>query len=180
PVRVDRRVAPVGGDQIMQVSLWIAPFPRGDDDVAFNTLRPWRLGVRQLALGDAIGPITEVLEWGAPKISGQGIHHQGCGLSRLYPTNPGLFPRLELAKRARDRARCKLPQLMTPHARPVFDHGQPLRARNFLGDVALAAELVRGGDLEHRIPIYRRIVARRIGRGGRPNRDEVEVRSGLA
>src|SRR5215475_7697690 len=113
----------------MQVSLWIAPFPRGDDDVAFDALWTWRRGVRQLALGHAIGPITEVLEWGAPKVSGQGIYHQRCGLSRLHPTDPGLFARLELAKRRRDRARCKLPQLMTAHARPIFDHRQPLGER---------------------------------------------------
>src|SRR5215470_1149343 len=164
----------------MQVGLWIAPFPRGDDDVALDTLWPWRLGVRQLALGDAIGPISEVLERGAPKVSSQGIYHQGRSLSRLHPTYPGIFARLELAKLGRDRARCKLPQLVTSHARPVFDHGQPLGEGNFLGDVALAAELIRTGDLQHRIPIDRRIVARRIGLGGRGNRDEIEVRARLA
>ena len=33
----------------------------GDDDVPFDTLRTLRFGARQLAGGDAIGPVTEQL-----------------------------------------------------------------------------------------------------------------------
>src|SRR5262249_9979405 len=164
----------------MQVGLRITPFPLLDDSVAFDALRPRRLGVRQFALGDAVGPIPEKLEWGATEISSQGIDHKGGGLSRLHPTYPGLLARLERTKGGGDRARCKLPQLVTPDACPVLDHGEPLALGNFLGDVALAAELAFVGNLQHRIPINRRVVARRIGRGGRRNGNQVEVHPRLA
>src|SRR5882724_11400484 len=42
-----------------------------DDDVALDALRPRRLAVRQLALGDTVGPVAEVLERHAAQDRGQ-------------------------------------------------------------------------------------------------------------
>ena len=42
-VGVDRRIAPVGRDQVVQVFVRRRPFPRGDDDIALDALRPRRL-----------------------------------------------------------------------------------------------------------------------------------------
>jgi len=42
-VGVDGRVAPIRGDQVVQIVLVGTPLPRGDDDVALDTLRSRRL-----------------------------------------------------------------------------------------------------------------------------------------
>ena len=53
-VGVDRRIAPVRSDQVVQIFLRVAPVPGRDDDVALEPLRPRRLVLGQLALGDAV------------------------------------------------------------------------------------------------------------------------------
>ncbi len=60
-IGVDRRIAPVGGDQIVQVLLVVVPVAQRDHDVALDALRTCRLGERQLALLDALGPVGEIL-----------------------------------------------------------------------------------------------------------------------
>ncbi len=45
-IGIDGRVAPVAGDQVVQVLLRIVPVTQRDDDVAFDTLRPGRLRER--------------------------------------------------------------------------------------------------------------------------------------
>ena len=61
-VGIDRRVAPIRGDQVVQVMLVVEPIPGRDDDVALDALRPRRLRMGQLALGDAVRPVREVAE----------------------------------------------------------------------------------------------------------------------
>ena len=56
-IGVERGLAPVGPDQIVQVGRGAAPVPQGKNDVALHTLWPLRLRERQFAGGDAIGPI---------------------------------------------------------------------------------------------------------------------------
>src|SRR5262249_59512866 len=97
-VGVHRRIAPVRGDQVVQVLLRIAPFPRRHDDVALDTLWPWRLHGRQFALGDAIGPVAEVLERRAAEHLRERVQHEGRGLTRLYATNPRRLPGFELTE----------------------------------------------------------------------------------
>ena len=43
PIGVDGRIAPVAGDQVMQILLVVVPVAQRDDDVALDTLRPRRL-----------------------------------------------------------------------------------------------------------------------------------------
>ena len=56
-VGVNRRKAPIGGDQVVQVMLIIEPIPSRHDDVALGPLRPCRFRMGQLALGDAVRPV---------------------------------------------------------------------------------------------------------------------------
>ncbi len=88
-IAVDRWVTPIGGDQVVEVVLVVAPVPGGDDEVALEPLRALRLIVRQLALGDAIGPVGEVFDRDGGELAGQDVHHQLAGLARLHPMHPG-------------------------------------------------------------------------------------------
>ena len=81
-VGVDRRIAPVRRDQVVQVLVRRRPVPGGDDDVALDALRPRRLVLRQLALGDAIGPVAEILVRHAAELAGEPVGHHLAGLAR--------------------------------------------------------------------------------------------------
>ena len=89
-VGIDRRIALVGRDQVVKIFLVVAPIPGRDHDIALDALRPRRLGARQLALGDAIGPVAEIFERHAAEFAGEQIDHQsappgrtGCAAPRL-------------------------------------------------------------------------------------------------
>ena len=99
------------------------------------------LAMRQLALGDAVGPVAEILERRAAEVPGELVHHLLAGLARLHAAHPRLLARLELAERRRDRARGQLAQLMAADAADVLHLLEPVGLRDLLGDVALAAEL---------------------------------------
>ena len=93
-----------------------APLPRRDDDVALDALRPRRLVLGQLALGDAVGPIAEILERHAAELSGNPVHHELAGLSGGDAAHPRFRTGLELAELRRDGARRFLPELMAADA----------------------------------------------------------------
>ena len=80
-VGVDRRIAPVRGNQIVDEMLLRRPFPRRDDDVALDACRPRRFGLRQLALGDPVGPVAEIFERHAAELAGEPIYHPFAGLA---------------------------------------------------------------------------------------------------
>ena len=180
PVRIHSRIATVRGDQVVQVSLGLAPFPGRDHDVALEALRPRRLGMRQLALGDAVGPVGKILERRTAEPSGKRVHHVLGGLARLHATHPRFLRRLELAERDGKRARGQLPELMTADAVAVLHRGEPVDLRDLLRNLALAAELARLRDLHHRIPVDRRIVLRRRLHIRRLDRGQVERLARLA
>src|SRR5580692_7351633 len=69
---------------------------------------------------------------------------------------------------------------MTADAGLVLDRGQPIGLREFVGNVALAVELIRGRDLQHREPINRRIILRRGCVVGRRHGGEVQTLARLA
>jgi len=94
----------------------LPPIPGRHDDVALDALRPRRLGERQLAVGDAIGPVAEIFEWNAAKFAGQWIDHQSRRLTGLDAPNPCVFVAFELAQCRRDGPRRQLPELMTADA----------------------------------------------------------------
>ena len=99
-VGIDRRIAPVRRDQVVQIFVRRRPFPRRDDDVALDALRPRRLVLGQFALGDAVGPVAEILERHAAEIAGELVGHLLAGLAGLDAAHPGFFARLELAEGA--------------------------------------------------------------------------------
>ena len=173
-VGVDPRIATIRGDQIVKILLRVAPLPRGHDDVTLDALRSRRRAVRQLAPRDAIGPVAVVLERCAPEALGERGQHERGGLSRLHPANPRAFSGIERAKRRGDGARGELPQLVTADAGAILHHGEPVALGDVRRDVALAAELTSLRDLEHRVPVDRRIVLRRGCSVRRRHRPEVQ------
>ena len=130
-VGIDRRLAPVRRDQVVQVLVGRRPFPRGDDDVALEPLRPRRLVLRQLALGDAVGPVAEILVRHAAELAGDPVGHHLAGLPGRDAADPGFLARLELAELRRDRARRLLAELMAADAVDVVHALAP----GLLGDV---------------------------------------------
>src|SRR5207247_7327554 len=88
------------------------PLPRGDDDVALDTGRPGRLVSGQLAPGDAVGPVAEILERHTAELHGEPVHHEFAGLARGDAARPRFRARLEFAERGRDRSRRFLTELV--------------------------------------------------------------------
>src|SRR6476469_7502018 len=66
--RIDGRVTPIGGDEVMQVVLLVRPVPSRDHNVAFEARRALRLGRRQLALRDSVRPIRKVWDRRSAKL----------------------------------------------------------------------------------------------------------------
>ena len=177
-VAIHRREAAIAGDEVVQVLLVVHPVAQRDDDVALHALRPLRLGERQLALGDAIGPVAVVGERHLAQ-SVQLPEHHRAGLTRLHAPLPGVGAGGERAERRRDGARGGLSELMAADAPGVLHRRNPLRLRQACRDAAFAAELIGGGNLEHRVPVDGRIVAggdRLVG--GQQGRDR-EALAGL-
>ena len=137
--------------------------------------------MRQLALGDAIGPVAEISIRRAAEVAGERIDHQRGGLARHGAAAPGVLARLELAERRRDRAGGELAELVTADAGPVLDHAEPLGLGDLVGNiVVLLAELAGVRDLEHRVPVDRRIIFSRLGLVRRGHRLEIELLARLA
>src|SRR3989442_13680153 len=80
-VSIDGRMAPVRRDQVVNKGLLCTPLPRGDDDVALDTLGARRFGPGQLAVGDAVGPVAEKLERPAANLYGDSGHHKFARLA---------------------------------------------------------------------------------------------------
>ena len=167
-VGVDGREAAVAGDQIVQILLLVHPVAQRDDDVALDALRPRRLGERQLALGDAIRPVAVVGERHVAEVR-QLAEHLLPGLARLHAPAPCLGAGRERAERRGNRARRLLAELMAADAAGVLHRADPRRLRQPRGDAALAAELIGGRNLQHRVPVDRRVVVRG---GGLVRRDD--------
>ena len=74
-VGVDRRIALVGRNQVVKIMLLIAPIPGRDHDIALDAGRPRRLGERQFAVGDAVGPVAEIFERHTAQLAGERIDH---------------------------------------------------------------------------------------------------------
>ena len=179
-VGIDRRVALVGRDQVVKILLLVAPIPGRHHDIALDPLRPRRLGDRQFALGDAVGPVAEIFQRHAGELARHRVDHQRRGLAGLDAPRPGFLATVEVAELRRDGPRRQLAELMTADAGLVLDRGQPIGLRQFVGNVALAVELIRGRNLQHREPINRRIILRGGRVVGRRRGGEVQTLARLA
>ena len=178
-VGVDRRVPLVGGDHVVQVVLLVSQRAEGDDDVAFDALRPRRLGMRQLALGDPIGPLAQVLVSKGPECE-QLAGHLFAGLAGHRAAHPRLGRRGELAEGGGDRARGFLTQLMTTDAAVVLHLVEPRRLRNGRRNLSVLAELVFGRDVQHRVPVDCGVILCGGGVVRRWRRGEIHQLSGSA
>ena len=145
-------------------------------------LRPRRLRMGQLALGDAVRPVREVSEGRAAEVLDELVEHLFAGLPGLDAAEPRFFGSIELAQRIRyvlrERARGKLAQLMAADAAVVLHRVEPVALGYLGGNCALAAELARLRNLHHRIPIDRRIVLRRGRLVRRHHRLQIEILAG--
>ena len=182
-VGVDARIALVGRDLVVQVVLGPGPVPQRQDDVALDAVRTGRPGGRQLAGGDAIGPVGEQLQRARRAEPAEIRRHLQHRLAGLDAPLPGVGRRRELAERLRDRARRLVAELMTRVAAVGLDHVEPLglaleggRDAVAVGSGAGEVALVR--HLEHRVPVDRRIVFGGGGRARRHHRVQIEKAAG--
>ena len=173
-VAVDGRIAPVRGDQVVEIVLLGAPLPGSDHDVALDALRPLRLGEGQLALGDAIGPLAVVLVRHRGEIAGELVGHLLARLAGLQATHPCLFRRPDVRERRRNGARGSLAELVAADAADVLHLLEPVGLRALFGDARAAAEVLRRRNLEHRVPVDRGVVLRGGGLVRRRHRGEIE------
>jgi hypothetical protein len=151
----------------VQVLPFVHPVAQRDDDVPFYALRACRLRKRQLALGDPIGPVAIIGERRRAQAA-QLRKHLLARLTRLHPPPPCVCRRLKSAEHFGNRSRRLLAELMTADAPVVLHRADPVHLRQLRGDAALASELIGGGNLEHRVPVDRRIV---MSGGGFARRD---------
>ena len=182
-VGVDRRVALVGGDLVVQVGLRIGPVPLRHDDAALHPLRPARRLRGQFAGQDAVGPVGEHLERAAAPHPVQPVRHRAAGLTRLDAPVPGRDHRVELAQLGRDLARRQVAEGMAGGAAARLHGPHPLRLAPHVGRDAIAVgagagELVPARNLEEREPVAGRVVLRRRGRIRRDDGGQVERRAG--
>ena len=173
-VRVHGREATVAGDEIVQVVLLGHPVAEGDDDVPLHALGPGRLGERQLALGDAFGPVAEVGERRVAQVRELAEHHL-AGLPRLDAAAPRLGGGGEGAERRRNRARGGLAELMAADAARVLHRADPVGLRDAGRDASRSAKLARRRDLQHRVPVDRGVVVRGGGLVGCDHRGDVQT-----
>ena len=127
-VGVDRRIAPVGRRQVVQIMLGVEPVAHRHDDVALDADRPRRAAARQFARLDAVGPIGERLQMAAIRRHqlGDEVHHVVPGRSDRQPIRPRVLGRLELAEFWRQVPRRVIADLVAIAAAIGLDEVQPL------------------------------------------------------
>jgi hypothetical protein len=183
-VGVDSGLALVGRDLVMQIGLGAGPVPDRDDDVALDTLRPRGLRCRQLARGDAVGPVREHFKRARHVDTAHVVGHLHLRLPGHDAPHPG-FLRLHVGKLFRDRARRLVAELMAGIAAVGLDHVEPLRLALHIGRHAVtlrpgARKLAFVRHFQHRVPIDRRVIFRRCGCVRRRYGGEVQNLSGRA
>src|SRR3954465_5156926 len=137
----------------MHVLVGGRPVPGGDDDVALDAGRPRWLRLRQLALGDAVGPLAEIFIRHAAELAGDAVRHHLPRLAGGDAALPRLFAGVELAELPRDRPRRLLAELMTTDTIGIVHLPDPVFPRNVLRNVGAAAEVLGRRNLHHRIPV---------------------------
>ena len=97
-VGIDRRIALVRRNQVVKIFVRSAPIPFRDHDVALDALRSRRLGKRQFARGDAVGPVAEIFERHAGEFAGKHVLHQRSRLTGPDAPLPGFGAAVEPAE----------------------------------------------------------------------------------
>ena len=163
----------------MEVVFRAGPVPHRDDQVALEALRARRLGRRQFALGDAVGPVAEHLDAAEGTIPLDGLDHVLAGLPGLNPAHPRVLARLEVTQQRRQRTRRLGADGVTVEAAVGLEFAQELRLRlhsrvDAVAVVPGTGEFVRARHVEHREPVHRRIIFGRSGFVRRRHRGQVD------
>ena len=125
-IGIDRRIAFVGGNLVVEISLGIAPIPHVNDDVALDALGSRWLRLRQFAGSDAVRPIAEEGQ-GAFRIdSVDSIQHRRHRLAGNNAPLPGVGRRFEFAQLSGNRPRRFVAQLMASITAVGFYDVEPL------------------------------------------------------
>ena len=169
-VGVVSRLAPIRRDQIVHVAGGRAPVPQRKDDVALEPSRPVGFCERQLACSDAVGPVAPQRERPRsvePPDHGDHLRHR---LARCDAPSPRLGRGLEIRELLGHGARALGAERVARHAAARLDDVHPLG----LGLHRPCGKLALRRDLEHRIPVDRRIVFRRRSRARRRRCGQIE------
>ena len=169
-VCIHPRIAPIRGDRVMQIGRGAAPVPERDNGIALDPLRPLRLGERQLAGGDAIGPVAEQLERALRVEAAYIAGHEHLGTARHQTALPGLRRILELTELLRDGPHSRRAERMAGLTGTGFDDVEPFSLALDLRQ----RKLVLSRHVQHGEPVDGRINLRRSGRIGRRNRCEID------
>src|SRR5581483_2643938 len=119
-----RGLAPIGGDQVVQVHLGQAPVPHAHDHVALDALRALRLHLRQLAGRDAVRPLGEQLERWLGAEDADVADHGALRLPGLDAPDPGLVA-VAVVKLPLDRASRLIAHLVATDAAVRLDAIEP-------------------------------------------------------
>ena len=172
-VGIDRRVAAIGRDDVVQIDFRVRPVPHRHDDVALGALRARRRR-RKLAGVDAVGPIGELFQHAVLAELVQRAAHLRAGLARLHAAIPRGDGRRELAQLPRNLARRFVAELMARQAAARLQASQPIRLAahvrvDAVAGIAGGGELGLVGNFDQREPVARREILRG-GPGVRRNR----------
>ena len=182
-VGVERGVAAIGRDLVVQVRLRIGPVPFGDDHVALDALGARRRG-RDGTGGDPIGPVGEHRQRALGAELAQGADHRASGLTRLEPPQPRRAGRLERPQSLGDLPRPPAAQLMTRPAAARLENPDPLGLTPHVGRRAAVPvgprwpELVLCRHADQGKPVAGRVIVRGRPRVGRHDRGEIERPAG--
>src|SRR4051812_25909875 len=145
---IDRWIAPIRRDEVVQILVRFRPLPPGDDHIALQSLRPLGFGLRQRALGDTVGPSGIVLDRDEVPTSHL-VEHALTVLAGLDAAKPCFFRTPDLTDPGWEGAGGLLAQLMTANAADVLDLHEPGCPLELPGNVAASAELVLSWYLKH-------------------------------
>ena len=172
PVRIEPRVAAIGGHRIVHVRFRIGPVPLRDHEVALDAARARRRR-RHLACRDTIGPVREHLERAPAAERVEARAHLPARLAGLNATVPRRNGRRKGAERLGNLTHALGANLMARGAAARLGRANPLRLRlhgrrNPVSGVSRARELALVGYLHEREPVTGRVVlsgSARVRRG---------------
>ena len=168
-VRVEARVALVGGDVVVNVLLCRRPLPHGQDEVALDARRAGRRR-RHLAGQNAVRPVGVDVQRPLPSHLFDLADHRRPGGAGAEAERPRIGGRVEFVEiDHRHLARRLVAELVTELAavlQPVDE--VLLRPHRRVDAVVAGARKVRGRrHLDQRVPVVGRIDRRRLLRGSR-------------
>ena len=162
PAAVDRRIALVGRDLVVDEGAVLPPVPQRNDQVPLDAARPGRAR-RGLARRDPGGPVGEHLERALPAEPVHRAAHRVAALAGLDPMVPRRDGRVEVVEVLHDARRrvAKLMAELTPLLHDVDPRPLALEVlRNTVAVGTGAGELMCRRWLDQRVPVVAGVVLR--------------------